>query len=130
MWLCSSSPFDDSSECRRLPLVSCPGHAGGKRNALADRLAGEATCMSSLRLGRSRMLRSLRHYPQAQSQGHHIIDRPEERGVEEGSVKRRERGHIQSDQPRNSVKGNTWEISERRGGAYVGFLVRVEIIFN
>ena len=34
------------------------------------------------------MLRSLRHYLRTQSQGHHIIDRLEERGVERGSARR------------------------------------------
>ena len=34
------------------------------------------------------MLRSLRHYLRAQSQGHHTIDRLEERGVERGSARR------------------------------------------
>ena len=39
-------------------------------------------------LERSEMLRSLRHYLRAQSQGHHTIDRLEERGVERGSARR------------------------------------------
>ena len=34
------------------------------------------------------MLRSLRHYLRAQSQGHHTTDRLEERGVERGSARR------------------------------------------
>ena len=36
----------------------------------------------SLHLGRSEVLRSLRHYLRARSQGHHTIERLEERGVE------------------------------------------------
>ena len=44
----------------------------------------EATLTSGFRLGRSEVLRSLRHYLWTQSQGHHIIDRPEERGAERG----------------------------------------------
>ena len=43
---------------------------------------------SVLRLERSEVLRRLRHYMQAQSQGHHTIDRQEERGVERGSARR------------------------------------------
>ena len=50
-------------------------------------LAGKATLASVLLLGRTEVLRSLRHYLRAQSQGHHI-DRLEERGVERGSARR------------------------------------------
>ena len=66
----------------------CPGHAGVKGNDQVDRLAGKATLTSGLRLERSAVLRSLRHYLQAQSQGHHTIHRLEERGVERGSARR------------------------------------------
>ena len=65
-----------------------PGHAGAKGNDRADRLAGKATLTSGLLLGRSEVLRSLRHYLRAQSQGHHTIDRLEEKGVETGSARR------------------------------------------
>ena len=34
------------------------------------------------------VLRSLRHYLRVQSQGHHTIDRQEERGMKRGSAKR------------------------------------------
>ena len=37
---------------------------------------------------KSEVLRSLRHYLRAQSQGHHTIDRLEERGVERESARR------------------------------------------
>ena len=40
-----------------------------------------------LLLRRSEVLRSLRHYLRVQSQGHHTIDRLEERGVERGSYR-------------------------------------------
>ena len=53
----------------------------------ADRLAGQATLTSGLFLGRSEVLRSLRHYLQAQNQGHHTIDRLEERGRKIGSAR-------------------------------------------
>ena len=59
-----------------------------KGNDRADRLAGKATLTSGLLLGRSEMLRSLRHYLRAQSQGHHITDRLEESDVERGSATR------------------------------------------
>ena len=59
-----------------------------KGNDRADRLAGKATLTSGSLLGRSEVLRSLRHYLRAQSQGHHTVDRPEERNVERGSARR------------------------------------------
>ena len=64
-----------------------PGHAGVKGNDRADRLAGKATLTSGL-LERSDVLRSLRHFLRAQSQGHHTTDRLAERGVERGSARR------------------------------------------
>ena len=59
-----------------------------KGNDRADRLAGKATLTSGLLLGKSEVFRSMRHYQRAQSQGHHTIDRLEERGVERGSARR------------------------------------------
>ena len=73
---------------RKLLWMYCPGHAGVKGNDRADRLAGKATLTSGLFLGSFEVLRSLRHYLRAQSQGHHTIDRLEERGVERGSARR------------------------------------------
>ena len=72
---------------RKLLWVYCPGHAGVKRNDRADRLAGKAHLTSGLLLRKSEVLRSLRHYLWAQSQGHHTIDRLEERSVERGSIR-------------------------------------------
>ena len=71
---------------RKLLWVYCPGHAVVKGNDRADRLA-EATLTSGLLLGRSEVLRSLRHYLRAQSQGLYTIDRLEERCVERGSAR-------------------------------------------
>ena len=88
---CSTSTFQNSCV-----------HAGVEGNDRADRLARKATTTSGLRLGRSQMLRSLRHYLRAQSRGLHAIDRLVERGVERGSVQRSslkrkdEKGHRQS----------------------------------
>ena len=48
----------------------------------------KATLTSGSLLGRSKVLRSLRHYLREQSQGHHTIDRLEERGEERGSARR------------------------------------------
>ena len=54
-----------------------------KEKDRANRLAGKATLTVGLLLGRAEVLRSLR-----QSQGHHTIDRLDERGVEKGSARR------------------------------------------
>ena len=59
-----------------------------KENNRADRLAGQAALTTGLGLGRSEVLRSLKHYMRVQRQGHHTIDRLEQRGVERGSVRR------------------------------------------
>ena len=45
--------------------------------------------MQPPRFGRSKVLRSFRHCVRAQSQGHHTIDRLEERGVERGGLAQR-----------------------------------------
>ena len=71
----------------KLLWVYCPRHAWVKGNDRAGRPVGKATLTSDLLLGRSEVLRSLRHYLQAQSQGHHIVNRLEERGVESGSAR-------------------------------------------
>ena len=70
-----------------------------KGNDRADGQAGKATLTSGSLLGRSEVLRSLRHYLRVQSHGHHTIDRLEERGVERrrarrSSVKGRERAMV------------------------------------
>ena len=54
------------------------GNARVKGNDRADRLTGKVT-IASLRVGRSEVLRCLRHYLLAQSQGHHTIDHLEEK---------------------------------------------------
>ena len=56
----STSTFEDS----------CPGNAGVKRNNRGCRLTGKTTVTSGVRLVRSKVLRSLRHYRLAKSQGH------------------------------------------------------------
>ena len=68
--------------------VYCPGHAGVKGNDRTDRLTGKAALKSGLLLGRSEVLRSLRHYLRVQNEGHHTIDRLEGRGIERGSARR------------------------------------------
>ena len=81
--------------------------------------ASKATLTSGLLLGRSEVLRSLRHYLRAQSQGHHTIDRLEERGVERGSarrssLKRRERAIVNQTNSGTVLKDDSGETSERR----------------
>ena len=72
---------------RKLLWVYCPGHAGVKGNDRANRQAGKATLTNGLLLGRPEVLRSLRHYQQAQSQGHHNVDCLQETGAERGSAR-------------------------------------------
>ena len=59
--------------------IYTPGHASVVGNDQVDRLAGKA---SGLCLRRSEVYRSLRHYPQEQSQGHHTIHCLEEKGIQ------------------------------------------------
>jgi len=78
------------------------------------------------------VLRSLRHYLRAQSRGHHIIDRLEERGVERGSARRsslkgRERAIVSQTNIRTVSKATLGKLSsERRDGAHTGFSERID----
>ena len=96
-------------------------------------LAGNATLTSGLLLGRSEVLRSLRHYLRAQSQGHHTINRLEERGMKRGSARRssalkgREKVII-SQTNIGTVSKETFGKLLRRGGAHVGFSERIDTI--
>ena len=73
---------------RKLPWVYRPVHVELKGNDRADRLAGKATLRSGLLLGRSKVLRSLKHYLRGQSKGHHTIDRLGKRVMEKASARR------------------------------------------
>ena len=73
---------------RNISWVDYSGHARVKGNDRTDRLAGKVILRGGLCIGRSEVLRSLRHYLRPQSQGHHTVDRIEERGVERGSARR------------------------------------------
>ena len=59
-----------------------------KGNDPADRLAGKATITNGMRLGRSEVARRLRRNLRKQSQGHHTIDRLEERDMEREDARR------------------------------------------
>ena len=115
---------------REFLWLYCPGHAGVKGNDRAAGLAGRAraTLTSGLILGRSEVLRSLRHYLLSQSQGHHTIDRLEERGVESKEEAldylplKDERGPSSIRRPLEPFKRRHWETSERRGGEHNGGL--------
>ena len=76
-------------EWGKLLWVYFPGHTGVRGNDRADTLAGKATLTSGLLLGSSEVLRSFlkKYYLRVQSQGHHTIDRLEERGVEGESAR-------------------------------------------
>ena len=111
---------------RKLLWVYYPGYAGVKGNDRTDRQAGNANLRNGLLLGRSEVLRSLRHHLWAQSQGHHTIDRLEERGVERGSARRSSlkgtrEGHRQPDEHWNCFKSNVGGTSERWGGTIRAF---------
>ena len=112
-------------------MVYFSGHAGVKRNDRADKLAGKATLTGGLLLGRSEVLRSLRHYLRAQSQGHRTIDRLEDRGGDKrSSSKGRERDIINQMNIGNVSKATTGNLSERRGGAHMGFSERIDATLN
>ena len=87
-------------------------------------LASKATFESGLLLEISEVLRSLRHYLRAQSQGHCTVDILEERGVERGSTRR------------SSLKGRGRAILKQMniktvaGGAYMGFSERIDTRMN
>ena len=70
--------------------------------AMTEKTDCEATITNGLSVGRSEVLRSLMLYLQAQSQGHHTVDRLAERGAE-----RRSAG-------RSSLKGRRGTSSVRR----------------
>ena len=82
------------------------------------------------------VLRSLRHYLWAQSQGHHTIHHLEERGVENGNARRsslngRKRAAIFNQTNTGTVsKAMLGETSERRGGAHMGFSERITVTLN
>ena len=67
-------------------VLSWTGLSQGKWPSRQTGLVSKATIIRGLHLGRSGVLRSLRHFLQTQNQGHHIINHLEERGVERGST--------------------------------------------
>ena len=108
---------------RKFLWFDCPGHAGIKGYDWADRRADNATLTSGLLLRRSAVLRSLRHYLQEQSQGHHTIDRLEERGVERGST--RQSSLIKGQERAIANQTNIGTISKATLGKLLSYLTDV-----
>ena len=99
-------------------------------------LAGKATTTSGLSLGRSEVLRSLKHYQRARSQGRQTGDDLEGREGERGSDRRccfrgRERVIVS---PANIgsvlLQRRCWQSSERQGGAQFGFPEHIDLPFG
>ena len=112
-----------------------PGHAGVKGNDRADRLAGKATLSSGSLLGGPEVLRSFRHYLRAQSQGHYIIDRLEERGVGRGSARRsslkgREKAIVNQTNTGTVSKATLGKPLRDGVDCILGFSERINIILN
>ena len=100
--------------------------AGVKENDRADAKAGKAILTSGLRLGKSEVLRSLRHYLRTRTLRHYTIDRLEERDEERGRVKRTRGVHRQPDEHWNCFKGNAGEMYD----IIMGFYERINTILN
>ena len=116
---------------RKLLWVYCPGHAGVEENDPADTLAGKAVITRCLRLGSSEVLRSLRHYLRAQSQGHQTIERLKERGMERGSARRsslkgRERAIVSQTNIGTVSKATLGKLLRNKRGAHMGFSERID----
>ena len=108
----SASTFENCSL-----LISCHGQARDRVTGSdwADRLAGKATVTSSLCLARSKVMRSLRHYLQEQSQGHLTINCMEEWSVERGCIwylPRKDERRPLSIRQTLAILGDFWEGGE------------------
>ena len=81
---------------------------------------------SDLLLGRSKVLRSLRHCQRAQSQGHHTINHLEERSARPSSLIGRERAIVQT----KTGTGSKATLGKLLTDAYHGFSERINTILN
>ena len=109
-----------------LPRMSCCGDTGIEGSGRAERLACNAAITSGLHLERPEVLRSLRHYLRAQSQGHQASANLEETGHRKGKrsvvfLQRTRKDKHQSDQRWKYFTGNSGKASERRDGMYVAY---------
>ena len=112
----STPTFENSRRCTALSIPEWK-----ETTEQIDWRAKHAIIKSGLHLGRSEVLRSLRHYLRAQSRGHHTINRLQETGVERGSASRsslkgRERAIINQ---MGNFPRQHWGISERRDGGHI-----------
>ena len=83
-----------------------------------------------MRLGRSEMLRSLRHYLRAQNQGYYTVDHLEETGMERGSA-RRERAIISQSNIIWTVSTETFgKLTNKVERIIMGFSERMGTILN
>ena len=110
---------------RKLLWVYCPEHAGVKGNDRADRMPGKTTVTRDLRLWRSEMLRSLRHYLRARAKPRNSRHRSpgRERRKKRGSARRpslkgRERAIVSHTNIRIASKANVRESSESAYGLF------------
>ena len=116
--------------------IYCTGHARMKRNDWANGVVGKAAITCGLCLRGSDMLRSLRHYLCAQSQGHHIINQQEERGMEEEALRvifleSTREGHHRWDGHWNSSRASLGKLQrDRMECFYMGFSEHVDTILN
>ena len=142
----STSTFEHSCGCTALDMhcpvdvlpwtctalwMYCPGHAREKGNDQADKLAGKATLTSGFLFGTYKMLRSLRRYLRVQSQGHHTIDRLEDRGVKRGSARRsslkgRERAIVNQTNIGTVSKATLGKLLRDGVEAHMGFSERID----
>ena len=109
----------------------CSGYAVVKGSNRADRLTGKVTIASGMRVGRSEVLRSLRHYMRVHIQGHHRSP---------GEKRRRKRSaRVPSLKKTRKVivsQANAKTVSKvklvKRGWAhnYIGFSERIYAILN
>ena len=93
-----------------------------KGNHRADRLAGKATLARGLLLGRSEVLRNLRHYLRAQSQGH-LDDR-------RSSLKVRERAIVNQTNTGTVSKATLGKLLSDGLERCMGFSERMDTILN
>ena len=87
---CNRKPRLECVNARHPPskiLVDVLPWTGRKRRKWLSRQTGRQSNHHKYLVFR-KMMRSLKHYLRTQSQGHHTIDRLEERGVERGSARR------------------------------------------
>ena len=83
----------------KTPVDVLPWTCLGEGTDRAGKLAVKATITSGLRLARSEVMRSFRHYQRAQSQRYHIFDPLRRRKRKHPTIflERRGKGHLESD---------------------------------